>query len=148
MVFNNDPSENLGGNTGRPTRILMLILGSIILGAIISYLIYELVHRAQYTDEGIRIRDVSIVSFSPTGKVPMRTNFTFEFSDDIVDEEELGIEHDELPVKFIPPIPGRFKWIAPHKLRFYPLDPLLPATPYEVKILPRDKSERRTSPGR
>lgn len=79
---------------------------------------------------------VTVESFSPEGEVPQATNFTIEFSQDLVSDTLVGDYLEEAPVTFTPPIPGLYRWIARHKLRFFPEAFLLPSTEYRAEVLP------------
>lgn len=79
---------------------------------------------------------VTIESFSPKGEVTQATNITIEFSQYIVDEASIDVQLDSVPVVFEPPIPGKFRWIARNKLRFFPEVLLLPSMRYTVEVLP------------
>ena len=79
---------------------------------------------------------VTVESFTPKGEVPQATNFTIEFSQDIVSDTLVGDYLDQAPLKFSPPIPGLYKWVARHKLRFLPETFLLPSTEYTAEVLP------------
>ncbi len=79
---------------------------------------------------------VAVESFTPEGEVLQTTNFTIEFSRDVVGDSLVGVMLDEAPVIFRPAIPGVFKWIARNKLRFFPEVFLLPSSEYSAEILP------------
>ena len=79
---------------------------------------------------------VKVVAVQPLGEVDRRTNLTFEFSRDMVDDQAIGGLRDTVAVRFDPEIHGRFKWISRRRLRFFPDQPLRPATEYAVKVLP------------
>ena len=79
---------------------------------------------------------VTIESFTPKGEVTRTTNFTIEFSQDMVDEVSVGAQLDTAPVSFSPAVPGKFRWTARNKLRFFPEVILLPSTRYAVEVRP------------
>ncbi|MBD3184339.1 hypothetical protein GF312_18795, partial [Candidatus Poribacteria bacterium] len=79
---------------------------------------------------------VTIEDFDPEGEITRTTNFTVEFSQDMVPENQVDIQIDNLPIEFSPEIPGKFRWIARNKLRFFPEITLKPSTEYTAKILP------------
>jgi len=87
---------------------------------------------------------VKIVSVQPLGEVDRRTNLTFEFSRDIVDDRTVGEPLDTVAVRFDPELPGRFKWIARRRLRFFPDHPLRPATEYTAEVLSEICGEENT----
>ena len=71
---------------------------------------------------------ITIESFTPSGEIMQTTNFTIEFSQDMVKESDVGIQLDSAPVVFSPQIPGIYRWIARNKLRFFPEVMLPPST--------------------
>ena len=79
---------------------------------------------------------VTVESFMPRGEVTRTTNFTIEFSQDMAAESAVGVQRDSAPVVFSPAIPGKYRWIARNKLRFFPEMILLPSTQYTAEILP------------
>ncbi|MCZ6678163.1 MAG: MG2 domain-containing protein [Candidatus Poribacteria bacterium] len=79
----------------------------------------------------------SVESFSPEGEVPQRQNFTVTFSHPIADTTLINQELESAPVEFSPEIPGKFRWIEPDKLRFFPEVALLPSTVYTAEISPQ-----------
>jgi hypothetical protein len=82
-----------------------------------------------------------VESFKPDGEVPQTTNFTIEFSQDIVLDDNVGKQLDSAPIVFKPQITGKFRWTARHILQFYPNVLLLPSTHYTAEILPKIASE-------
>lgn len=80
---------------------------------------------------------VTIDSITPSDEVSQRTNFTFSFSKPVVDRDSLDKWHETPLIQFEPFVKGKYKWISPSELRFYPEDQLLPSTEYEVSISPR-----------
>ncbi|MGQ9608858.1 MAG: alpha-2-macroglobulin family protein [bacterium] len=84
---------------------------------------------------------VKIESFEPTGEVPQTINFTIKFSQNMIDEELVGKQIENIPITFSPPITGKYKWIAPHILQFFPNVMLLPSTNYSAEILPKISAE-------
>ncbi len=84
---------------------------------------------------------VKIESFEPTGEVPQTTNFTIKFSQNMVNEELVGKLIENVPMTFSPTITGKYKWIAPHILQFYPNVMLLPSTKYSAEVLPKISAE-------
>lgn len=79
---------------------------------------------------------IEVTSVDPLGQVDPKSNFTIEFSGDMVAANQMNVASDSLPVVFTPAIPGQFKWISPRRLRFFPNLPLRPATEYSLEILP------------
>ena len=65
-----------------------------------------------------------VESFKPTGEVPQTTNFSIEFSQDMVLDKSVGIQTDTAPIVFTPPLTGKYRWTARHILEFFP-NPLI-----------------------
>jgi uncharacterized protein YfaS (alpha-2-macroglobulin family) len=84
---------------------------------------------------------VKVISFKPVGEVPQTTNFTIEFSQNMVLDKTIGEQLDSVPMEFTPPITGKYRWTARHILQFYPNIMLLPSTKYKAEILPKISSE-------
>jgi len=82
-----------------------------------------------------------VESFKPTGEVPQTTNFSIEFSQDMVLDKSVGIQTDTAPIVFTPPLTGKYRWTARHILEFFPNVMLLPSTRYTAEILPKISSE-------
>ena len=77
---------------------------------------------------------IRLVGMEPTGPISLRTNLTFVFSEDVVDQKDVGLTLDEELVKFTPPISGKFRWITRRGLRFLPEMPFLPSTLYKAEV--------------
>ena len=78
--------------------------------------------------------NVMVDKFAPTGKTTPQTNITITFSNTLVDKDSLNIPVLDPPLTFQPPLPGVARWIATDKLRFFPDNPLAPATTYTVRV--------------
>lgn len=78
-----------------------------------------------------------VTDFSPVDEVQQTTNFTIQFSDDMISDSLINIEPEKAPVEFNPAIPGKFQWISTDKIRFYPDIKLQPSTEYQANVLPR-----------
>ena len=87
---------------------------------------------------------VTVESFAPGGEIMRATNFTIEFSQDMVKESDVGVQLDSAPVVFTPTIPGKYRWIARNKLRFFPEVVLPPSTEYNAEILPEICADENT----
>ena len=79
---------------------------------------------------------VYVETFSPEGQVKPHGNFTVAFSRPVVDNTVINQDLDEIPVKFTPNIPGKFRWIALNTLRFFPIVSLSPSTEYTADVSP------------
>ena len=133
------PQTDNRNSSGRSTlSTVLLVLICLIIGAIISNAITN-----RNSSDRIGRYDtasVSIASVHPTGEVPEKTNFTVEFTHGMVAEKNVGLELKNEIIRFEPEIIGKCKWIAVNKLRFYPFEPLAPATNYDAKIIGKFKS--------
>jgi hypothetical protein len=85
--------------------------------------------------------EVHVTSFTPSGEVPLSTNFTIELSKEIATDSMLNAELDRPAVEFDPPIPGKFQWVARNEIRFYPDVLLNPSTRYVASALPAIAAE-------
>jgi len=112
----------------RTKKMLLYLLGGIILIVILLAVFRTIYYQGK--------TGIQIVSVDPLGEVSPKTNFTIEFSHDMIPPEQVDQTVDSLAVLFKPAIPGRFKWISSRRLRFYPDLPLRPATEYSLEILP------------
>lgn len=114
------------------TRRNQLTVIAILAGIAAVLIFYSIIHRFAYRN---RI-PVKVVSVQPLGEVSRKINLTFEFSQNMVKEQMVDQPLDTVAMRFEPQIPGRFKWLSPRTLRFFPDQPLRPATEYSVKVLP------------
>ncbi len=77
---------------------------------------------------------VRVVKLEPLETTGCETNITVRFSNDLVGRGSLNTTLISSPLIFKPDIPGVARWIETDVLRFYPDNPLLPATEYSVKL--------------
>jgi uncharacterized protein YfaS (alpha-2-macroglobulin family) len=77
---------------------------------------------------------VEVESVTPSGEVSRTANLTWLFSKAVVADSLLRRAVEPAPVVFSPEIPGKFRWIAPNKLRFYPDVKLAPSTEYTAQV--------------
>ncbi len=84
---------------------------------------------------------VSVLRFSPIGRVERTTNFTVTFSKNLINSPEVKKAVTQDVVHFEPKLPGNARWIGPNQLRFYPDIQLAPATDYTA-IVPGKLIER------
>jgi len=82
---------------------------------------------------------VKIIQFEPEEITKRESNITVRFSNDLVGRDSLNTTMIVSPLIFKPEIPGVARWLETDLLRFYPDNPLLPATEYGVR-LDRSKS--------
>jgi hypothetical protein len=99
-----------------------------------------------FLDHGIKL-----VAMEPAEHIHIKTNLTFTFSGDAVEERDVGATLADRLITFTPAIPGRFRWISRRELRFLPEAPFLPSTEYQadlqtglVKVKDRYLSGKRT----
>jgi len=126
----------------RNNKIFIAIIGilSIIIIALASYVILS--QREPKEPEiktiikTIKKTPVQVKSFSPSGEVPQKTNFSITFSQNMVNESSVNVQLDSAPIEITPRIPGKYKWLAKHKLGFFPDIELYPSTEYNAEILP------------
>lgn len=121
------------GLISSPKRVLS-VLGYVGLGLVALFLLHTGIRYMRY---GGKI-PITVSSFSPTGEVTSRTNFTLEFSSDVIDKEKVNtiLPPKDTPIRFSPEISGRFKWLSTKKLRFFTETDLQGATQWTVKVLP------------
>lgn len=126
-----DTAQMPGAKPPRKTSSNLILLYTIIgiLALIIIFGLVYIIHQNQR--EAVRIK-----AFSPENEVQQTTNFTITFSRGIVGDSLVNDWIDHVPVSFEPEIPGKFQWIAPDKIRFYPDVMLLPSTNYVARISP------------
>jgi uncharacterized protein YfaS (alpha-2-macroglobulin family) len=121
-------------------RVLLIATGSLLL----LFLVFQVV--AGFLDHGIKL-----VSMDPAENINTKTNLTFTFSADAVEDQAVGVTVSDRLIKFTPAIPGKFRWISRRELRFLPETPFLPSTEYQadlqtelVKVKDRYLSGKRT----
>ncbi len=111
-------------------RQLLAIIG-VLSFIIIAGAIYIGIHNTGEMDQ------VYVETFSPEGQVKPHGNFTIAFSRPVVESTDINQDLNEIPVKFTPQIPGKFRWIALNTLRFYPIVSLSPSSEYTAEISPK-----------
>jgi uncharacterized protein YfaS (alpha-2-macroglobulin family) len=102
-----------------------LLIGgiSLLLLALVGYGV------ATFLDSGIKL-----VALNPDRDFNPKTNLTFTFTADAVEETAIGVTVTEQLVKFTPEIPGRFRWVSRRELQFLPERPFLPSTAYRAEL--------------
>jgi len=78
--------------------------------------------------------EIKVVNFQAGAKGRGQGNITIEFSGMAVDRTQVGQAPPAPPVEFAPPIEGRFQWVAPDTLRFYPKETLPGGLRYEARV--------------
>jgi uncharacterized protein YfaS (alpha-2-macroglobulin family) len=81
-------------------------------------------------------RGIKLTSMNPSGEIGVKSNLTFAFSADVIDNEDVGTTTGDELIKFTPAVPGRFRWISRRELRFLPEMPFQPSTNYTAEIKP------------
>ncbi|MDI6751789.1 MAG: MG2 domain-containing protein [bacterium] len=103
----------------------------ILTGAIIALSLLFLFQHIIYGGIGIPV----FVSISPKDEVPLKTNFTFDFSSPVVKDSRVNKFYDrEENIVFTPKIAGKYKWVSNRNLRFYSYSELKGATNYSVEV--------------
>jgi uncharacterized protein YfaS (alpha-2-macroglobulin family) len=102
-----------------------LLIGciSLLLLALVGYGV------AAFLDHGVKL-----VAFDPDRDIDTKTNLTFTFTADAVEEKAVGVTVTEQLVKFTPEVPGRFRWSSRRELQFLPEKPFLPSTEYRAEL--------------
>ena len=104
--------------------LLVLVIGSLYIHSLIS---------------GAKTR-VTVKSFTPKGeKVPPWVDFTFTFSEPVVDNSLINTELPDRAVQFTPTVKGSARWIARDTIRFFLESPLAPSASYTVELAPKLK---------
>ena len=99
--------------------LLVLIIGSLYINSLIS---------------GAKTR-VIVKSITPKGeKVSPWADFTFTFSEPLVDNSLINTELPDRAVQFTPTVKGTARWIARDTVRFYLESPLAPSASYTVEL--------------
>ena len=68
------------------------------------------------------------------GEVPRLGNLVFRFSNALAADSVLNEWDSSQYVRFVPEIPGRFRWEQPDQLVFSPSRPLPPATTFRAEL--------------
>jgi len=133
---NNSPGN--GKTNGRQAGTWPLLLAALLVavGAVVAILLNNMIQVRRTEAPKPETIPVTVTSFYPEGEVKSTVNITIEFSQNLVTEDRVDELLDEAPVEITPGLPGRFKWIARHRLRFFPDIAFKPATSYTVRIKP------------
>ncbi len=116
-------------------RIRMPITGRIVLIAIIvlasAGMVIRLAAELPQTSPDLNVK---VTTFDPSRFTEIKGNITVKFSRDMVPDDSLDIPVFDTPLQFDPPIPGIARWVEKSILRFFPDEPLKPATEYTAKV--------------
>ena len=81
---------------------------------------------------------VTVKSITPKGeKVPPWVDFTFTFSEPVIDNSVINTELPSRAIQFTPTVQGTARWIARDTIRFFLESPLAPAANYTVELSPK-----------
>lgn len=81
---------------------------------------------------------VTVKSFTPKGeKVQRSEDFTFTFSEPVVDNSLIDTELPNQAVQFTPTVMGFARWVSRDTIRFFLEKPLSPSSSYTVELSPK-----------
>lgn len=107
--------------------VLVLSLTILIIG---SFYIHSLTSDAKTR--------VTVKSMTPEGeKVPQWVDFTFTFSEPVIDNSLINEELPKRAVHFTPTVKGTARWIARDTIRYFLESPLAPSASYTVELSPK-----------
>ncbi len=80
---------------------------------------------------------VTIKTISPEKEtIPQWVDFTFTFSEPVIDNSEINTELPSRAIQFTPTVQGTARWIARDTIRFFLESPLAPSANYTVELSP------------
>ncbi len=79
----------------------------------------------------------SVNAFTPQGDVPQWVDFSWTFSEPIVDNASIGAEVPQHAIRFTPAVEGKARWVARDSIRFTLDSPLAPSARYTVELSSR-----------
>lgn len=107
--------------------VLLLSLFILIIG---SLYIYSLTSDAKTR--------ITVKSITPEGeKVPQWVDFTFTFSEPVIDNSLINTELPNRAIQFTPTVKGTARWIARDTIRYFLESPLAPSASYTVELSPK-----------
>ncbi|HBK68754.1 MAG TPA: hypothetical protein DDZ91_08935, partial [Firmicutes bacterium] len=59
-----------------------------------------------------------LVEVKPAKEISLLTNLTFIFSEDVVEQKDVGVTLTDQLIEFTPSIAGKFRWVTRRELRF------------------------------
>jgi len=81
---------------------------------------------------------VTVKSITPKGeKVPQWVDFTFTFSEPVIDNSAINTELPIRAIHFTPTVQGTARWTARDTIRFFLESPLAPSSNYTVELSPK-----------
>ena len=105
----------------------VIVLLSLIIMAGVFYIVRE--------NSGAKAR-YSVTAFTPQGDVPQWVDFSWTFSEPIVDNTGIGMEVPQHAIRFTPAVEGKGRWVARDSIRFTLDGPLAPSAGYTVELSP------------
>ena len=112
-----------------------LIVGSVLFLSMFVVIIGSLYIHSLTSDVKTR---VTVKSVTPEGeKVPQWVDFTFTFSEPVVDNSLINTELPNRAIQFRPTTKGTARWIARDTIRFFLESALAPSASYTVELAPK-----------
>ena len=112
-----------------------LLIGIVALLSLLVLIVGSLYFHSLTSDAKTR---VTVKSFTPQGeKVPQWVDFTFTFSEPVVDNSVINTELSDRAIQFTPTAKGVARWIARDTIRFFLESPLAPSANYTVELSPK-----------
>ena len=113
----------------------LIVVGTILFLSLFIVVIGSLYIHSLTSDAKTR---VTVKSVTPDGeKVPQWVDFTFTFSEPVVDNSFINAELPSRAIQFTPTAQGTARWIARDTLRFFLESALAPSARYTVELAPR-----------
>lgn len=110
--------------------VLISLIGllSLIIVAGVFYIVSE--------NSGAKTR-YSVTAFTPQGDVPQWVDFSWTFSEPIIDNAGIGTEVPQQAIRWTPAVDGKGRWVARDKIGFFLESPLAPSARYAVELSSR-----------
>ena len=110
--------------------VLICVIGllSLIIVAGVFYIVSE--------NRGAKTR-YSVTAFTPQGDVPQWVDFSWTFSEPLVDNAGIGTEVPQQAIRWTPAVDGKARWVARDKIGFFLESPLVPSARYTVELSSR-----------
>ena len=111
-------------------KVLISLIGllSLIIVAGVFYIVSE--------NSGAKTR-YSVTAFTPQGDVPQWVDFSWTFSEPIIDNAGIGTEVPQQAIRWTPAVDGKGRWVARDKIGFFLESPLAPSARYAVELSSR-----------
>lgn len=114
-------------------------LSKTVLISVIGLLVFIIVAGVFYIvseNSGAKTR-YSVTAFTPQGDVPQWVDFSWTFSEPIVDNAGIGTEVPQQAIRWTPAVDGKGRWVARDKIGFFLESPLAPSARYTVALSSR-----------